>query len=61
MDRSLDFVLGEKSPIPILHREGAAGLIGGARCQIEKVCGHYLWLERPGAARRAVDAVHEER
>ena len=52
------FVLGEQSPIPPAHSEASAALIPGARCQIEKDCGHFLWMERPGAVRRAVDSVH---
>jgi proline iminopeptidase len=51
-------VLGEQSPIPSSHGEASAALIPGARCQIEESCGHFLWLERPGAVRQAVDAVH---
>jgi proline iminopeptidase len=52
------FILGEQSPIPSFHGEASAALIPGARCQIEKGCGHFLWMERPGAVRQAVDAVH---
>lgn len=54
------FVLGAASPIPLHHGQATAALIPGARCQIEEGCGHYLWLERPGAVRRAVDAVYGE-
>lgn len=54
------FVLGEKSPLPVGHGEATAALIPGARCQIEKGCGHFLWMERPGAVRRAVDVVHAQ-
>ena len=52
------FVLGEKSPIPPSHGEATAALVRGALCQIENGCGHFLWMERPGAVRRAVDTVH---
>jgi pimeloyl-ACP methyl ester carboxylesterase len=52
------FVLGAQSPIPPEHGLASAALINGARCQIEQGCGHFLWLERPGAVRAAVDAVH---
>lgn len=51
------FVLGAKSPIPHEHGQKSAALIPGARCQIEKDCGHFVWLEHPGAVRAAVDAV----
>ncbi len=54
------FVLGAQSPIPPIHGEVSAALIPGARCQIEEGCGHYLWLERPGVVRRAVDSVHAD-
>jgi proline iminopeptidase len=52
------FVLGGESPIPPSHGEATAALVPGALCQIEKGCGHFLWMERPGAVRRAVDTVH---
>ena len=52
------FVLGEQSPIPLAQGQASAALIPGARCQIEQGCGHFLWMERPGAVRRAVDAGH---
>jgi pimeloyl-ACP methyl ester carboxylesterase len=54
------FVLGAQSPIPPEHGQASAALIPGARCQIEEGCGHFVWLERPGAVRAAVDAVHAE-
>jgi pimeloyl-ACP methyl ester carboxylesterase len=52
------FVLGEQSPIPPSHGEASAALIPGASCQVERGCGHFLWMERPGAVRCAVDTVH---
>lgn len=54
------FVLGAQSPIPPEHGQATAALIPGARCQIEEDCGHFVWLERPGAVRAAVDAVHAQ-
>lgn len=54
------FVLGAQSPIPPEHGLTSAALITGARCQIEQDCGHFLWLEHPGAVRAAVDAVHKQ-
>ena len=53
------FVLGERSPIPPEHGEASAALIPGARCQVEQGCGHFLWMEHPGAVRRAVDEVQD--
>lgn len=52
------FVLGEQSPILPSHGEATAALVPGARFQVEQGCGHFVWIERPGAVRRAVDAVH---
>ncbi len=52
------FVLGAQSPLPPEHGLVSAALIPGARCQVEEGCGHFVWLERPGAVRAAVDAVH---
>src|SRR5579871_4762842 len=50
------FVLGGASPIPARHGVASAGLIPGARCQIED-CGHFPWLERPGSVREALDRI----
>jgi pimeloyl-ACP methyl ester carboxylesterase len=54
------FVLGAQSPIPPEHGLASAALIAGSRCQIEQGCGHFVWLERPGAVRAAVDAVYAQ-
>jgi pimeloyl-ACP methyl ester carboxylesterase len=51
------FVLGAASPIPPRHGVASAALIPGARYIIEDDCGHFPWLERPGAARRALDGI----
>ena len=51
------FVLGAQSPIPPEHGEASAALIPGASCRIEQDCGQFVWLERPGAVRAAVDEV----
>lgn len=50
------FVLGGASPIPVRHGVASAGLIPGARYQIED-CGHFPWLERPGSVRAALDRI----
>jgi pimeloyl-ACP methyl ester carboxylesterase len=52
------FVLGVQSPIPPEHGRASAALIPGASCRMEQDCGHFVWLERPGAVRAAVDEVH---
>jgi len=49
------FVLGAASPIPPEHGIASAALIPGARYHVEDDCGHFIWLERPGAVRRALD------
>jgi pimeloyl-ACP methyl ester carboxylesterase len=51
------FVLGADSPIPPEHGTATAALIPGARCQIEPECGHFIWLERPGAMRQALRGI----
>jgi pimeloyl-ACP methyl ester carboxylesterase len=51
------FVLGAASPIPPRHGIESAALIPGARCQIEDDCGHFIWLEHPGAVRRALQGI----
>jgi proline iminopeptidase len=51
------FVLGAASPIPPRHGVASAALIPGARYIIEDDCGHFPWLERPGAVRRALDGI----
>jgi len=51
------FVLGAASPIPVRHGMASAGLIPDAQYQIEKDCGHFPWLERPGSVRKALDRI----
>jgi len=51
------FVLGADSPIPPRHGEASAALIPGARTQILDGCGHFVWLERPGVIRTALDEI----
>ena len=51
------FVLGAASPIPPGHGIASAALIPGARYQIEDGCGHFIWLERPGAVRHALQGI----
>ncbi len=51
------FALGAASPIPPEHGVASAALVPGARYVIEDDCGHFLWLERPGAVRRALDSI----
>ena len=51
------FVLGAASPIPPEHGIASAALIPGARYQIEDDCGHFIWLERPGAVRHALQGI----
>ena len=51
------FLLGAASPIPPQHGVASAALIPGARQIIEGDCGHFLWLERPGSVRRALQSI----
>ncbi len=48
------FVLGRNGPIPPKWGELSAALVPGARVEIVEACGHFPWLEQPGALRRAV-------
>jgi len=51
------FLLGAASPIPPRHGLASAALIPGAHHVIEDDCGHFLWLERPGSVRRALQDI----
>jgi pimeloyl-ACP methyl ester carboxylesterase len=51
------FLLGAASPIPPRHGVASAALIPGASHMIEDDCGHFLWLERPGSVRRALQSI----
>ena len=48
------FVLGADSPIVPRHNIATAALMPNATYQIEDT-GHLIWMERPGAVRRALD------
>jgi pimeloyl-ACP methyl ester carboxylesterase len=50
-------VAGAASPIPPRHGVASAALIPGARHVIEDDCGHFIWLERPGSVRRALQSI----
>jgi pimeloyl-ACP methyl ester carboxylesterase len=50
-------VLGADSPIPPEHGIATAALIPGASYRVEPGCGHFLWLERPGSVRTALDSL----
>ena len=50
------FVLGADSPIAPRHNIATAALLPNATYQIENT-GHLVWMERPGAVRRAVDGL----
>lgn len=55
------FVLGADNPLRPRHNIAAAALMLNATYHIEST-GHMVWMERPGAVRRALDnlAVAEE-
>ena len=51
------FVLGAESPIPSRHGEASAALIPGATVRTLEGCGHFVWIERPGEVRAALDSI----
>jgi pimeloyl-ACP methyl ester carboxylesterase len=51
------FVLGAASPIPPEHGIASAALIPGADYEVVDDCGHFVWLERPGVVRRALQRI----
>lgn len=55
------FVHGRESPIPPARSEESAALVPGARVEVLPDCGHFPWLEQPGAVRRAVERLLTER
>ena len=48
------FVACRESPIPPVWSERSAALVPGARVEIVEDCGHFPWLEQPGAITRAI-------
>jgi len=50
------FVLGADSPLQPRHNIATAALLPNATYQIEDT-GHVVWMERPGAVRRALDGL----
>ena len=48
------FVLAREGPIPPKWGELSAALVPDARVEIVEDCGHFPWLEQPGAIARAV-------
>jgi proline iminopeptidase len=51
------FIHGRQDPIPYQVIERTAALIPGAQVSILEDCGHYPWMEKPGAIRDAVTAL----
>lgn len=49
------FVHGVLDPLPLRASTGTAALIPGAIVETIPDCGHFPWLERPGALRLAVE------
>ncbi len=50
------FVHGEFDPLPVRASTETAALVPGARVETIAHCGHFPWLERPGALRRVVES-----
>lgn len=49
------FVHGADSPIPVSASSDTAALIPGATVDVVPGAGHFIWYERPGAVRAALD------
>lgn len=49
------FVHGELDPLPVRSSTETAALVPGAVVVTIPECGHFVWLERPGEVRRAVE------
>ena len=50
------FVLGADSPLQPRHNIATAALLPNATYRLENT-GHVVWMERPGAVRRALDSI----
>ncbi len=50
------FVHGELDPVPVRASIETAALVPGARVKTIPDCGHFPWLERPGALRRIIES-----
>jgi pimeloyl-ACP methyl ester carboxylesterase len=48
-------LVAEGSPIPPAASQATVERIPGAWLQLEPQVGHFLWLERPGLVRAALD------
>jgi pimeloyl-ACP methyl ester carboxylesterase len=55
------FVHGRESPIPPERSEESAALVPGAHFEVLADCGHFPWLEQPGAVAQAVERLLTER
>lgn len=55
------FVHGAHDLLPPRASRDTAKLIPGSRVEVIPDSGHFPWLERPGVARRAVEALLEPR
>jgi proline iminopeptidase len=51
------FVHGARSPIPVRASTQSAALMLDATVDVVPECGHFLWLDAPGAVRRSLDAL----
>jgi proline iminopeptidase len=48
------FIAGADSNLPVTASEESAALIPGATLTVIPDCGHFIWLEKPGAIARAL-------
>lgn len=51
------FVHGGSSPMPLEASTGSAAVMADARVEVVDGAGHFIWMDVPGAVRRALDAL----
>jgi pimeloyl-ACP methyl ester carboxylesterase len=55
IDVPVHFVHGKMSPMPVTASTDTAARIPGATVDVIDGAGHFIWYERPGAVRSALD------
>jgi proline iminopeptidase len=53
------FVHGALSPIPVRASTESAAVMRDATVDVVPDCGHFIWLDAPGAVRRSLDALRQ--
>jgi pimeloyl-ACP methyl ester carboxylesterase len=49
------FVHGGSSPMPVIQSSASVDLLPDAELEVVEGAGHFVWYERPGAVRAALD------